>query len=394
MKRQALIQQQNLMQLCLASNNLEEEFNLSNINSNNEDNNSFVKKLEESDHHFENNMEEDEDDDIDEDDDDEEGGEEERINEMNTDKSYKLKTLKRLNGDGEEEDEEENMSKNDLSTLSTVQSLIAAAAATSPSLASNNNSNISQSNSCKKSRIAAIPGKPRGATYDGNSCMICSDRASGFHYGVLACEGCKGFFKRICKEPNEMQNKRHCVYGGNCDINLRTRNRCQYCRIQKCIQLGMSKDGIKLGRRSRKFKENLVHIVSSTSSSTNISLSTSSITTTTMSLNTSHTASTSSNQNLSSSYQDQNHHHHHHQQQGITQASLTNVKLISQMPQSNSNKLINDSRQQQHSNSLINTAIHHHQQQNLIINNGNNSQIIAINADNQLQQFLLPTTGL
>lgn len=42
--------------------------------------------------------------------------------------------------------------------------------------------------------------KTRGATYDGNLCMICSDRASGFHYGVLACEGCKGFFKRVCKE--------------------------------------------------------------------------------------------------------------------------------------------------------------------------------------------------
>lgn len=120
--------------------------------------------------------------------------------------------------------------------------------------------------------------------------MVCSDRASGFHYGVLACEGCKGFFKRVCKEKpknkfdtdtctlapeysefpessssqsnnsNQSINsaaKRHCVFGGNCEINVRTRNRCQYCRIQKCIELGMSKDGIKLGRRSKKFKQNL-----------------------------------------------------------------------------------------------------------------------------------------
>jgi hypothetical protein len=110
--------------------------------------------------------------------------------------------------------------------------------------------------------------------------MVCSDRASGFHYGVLACEGCKGFFKRVCKEKfknsNEADlvnnqrtefsdystsfnnnNKRQCVFGGNCEINVRTRNRCQYCRIQKCIDLGMSKDGIKLGRRSKKFKQNL-----------------------------------------------------------------------------------------------------------------------------------------
>ena len=131
-------------------------------------------------------------------------------------------------------------------------------------------------------RIATIPGKPRGATYDGNVCMVCSDRASGFHYGVLACEGCKGFFKRVCKEKSKGpynveadnqadldysgSNKRHCVFGGNCEINVRTRNRCQYCRIQKCIDLGMSKDGIKLGRRSKKFKQNLKNTVETVSS--------------------------------------------------------------------------------------------------------------------------------
>lgn len=106
--------------------------------------------------------------------------------------------------------------------------------------------------------------------------MICSDRASGFHYGVLACEGCKGFFKRVCKEKIKSLNssntsessegsniKRQCVFGGNCEINVRTRNRCQYCRIQKCIELGMSKDGIKLGRRSKKFKQNLSSTVGS-----------------------------------------------------------------------------------------------------------------------------------
>ncbi|CAF0832034.1 unnamed protein product [Brachionus calyciflorus] len=138
-----------------------------------------------------------------------------------------------------------------------------------------NTTQITESTNTKttKSKTTTIPGKPRGATYDGNICMICSDRASGFHYGVLACEGCKGFFKRVCKEKlnslesNDagiinLQTKRHCVFGGNCEINVRTRNRCQYCRIQKCIDLGMSKDGIKLGRRSKKFKQNLNQVVS------------------------------------------------------------------------------------------------------------------------------------
>jgi hypothetical protein len=64
---------------------------------------------------------------------------------------------------------------------------------------SNNKSNKSKSSNPKQ-QSSSNSNKARGATYDGNLCMICSDRASGFHYGVLACEGCKGFFKRVCKE--------------------------------------------------------------------------------------------------------------------------------------------------------------------------------------------------
>jgi hypothetical protein len=27
-------------------------------------------------------------------------------------------------------------------------------------------------------------------------CNICEDKATGLHYGIITCEGCKGFFKR------------------------------------------------------------------------------------------------------------------------------------------------------------------------------------------------------
>ncbi|CAG7816895.1 unnamed protein product [Allacma fusca] len=66
-------------------------------------------------------------------------------------------------------------------------------------------------------------------------CMICEDRATGLHYGIITCEGCKGFFKRT------VQNRRvyTCVADGTCEITKAQRNRCQYCRFKKCIEQGM-----------------------------------------------------------------------------------------------------------------------------------------------------------
>ncbi|XP_043213532.1 hormone receptor 4-like isoform X2 [Amphibalanus amphitrite] len=76
--------------------------------------------------------------------------------------------------------------------------------------------------------------------YDDNDehpmiCMICDDKATGLHYGIITCEGCKGFFKRT------VQNKRvyTCVADGNCEITKAQRNRCQFCRFQKCLKMGM-----------------------------------------------------------------------------------------------------------------------------------------------------------
>ncbi|MGH0114649.1 UNVERIFIED_CONTAM: hypothetical protein FKN15_031791 [Acipenser sinensis] len=69
------------------------------------------------------------------------------------------------------------------------------------------------------------------------TCLICGDRATGLHYGIISCEGCKGFFKRsIC-------NKRvyRCSRDKNCEMSRKQRNRCQYCRLLKCLQMGMNR---------------------------------------------------------------------------------------------------------------------------------------------------------
>lgn len=62
--------------------------------------------------------------------------------------------------------------------------------------------------------------------------------SSGRHYGAVSCEGCKGFFKRSIRK-NLVYT---CRGSGECAINKLHRNRCQYCRLQRCIALGMKQD--------------------------------------------------------------------------------------------------------------------------------------------------------
>lgn len=60
----------------------------------------------------------------------------------------------------------------------------------------------------------------------------------GRHYGAVSCEGCKGFFKRSIRK-NLVYT---CRGSGECVINKHHRNRCQYCRLQRCMVLGMKQD--------------------------------------------------------------------------------------------------------------------------------------------------------
>ncbi|XP_038170616.1 bile acid receptor isoform X4 [Arvicola amphibius] len=84
----------------------------------------------------------------------------------------------------------------------------------------------------KKPRLAtASVGKIKGDEL----CVVCGDRASGYHYNALTCEGCKGFFRRSITKNAVYK----CKNGGNCVMDMYMRRKCQECRLRKCKEMGM-----------------------------------------------------------------------------------------------------------------------------------------------------------
>ncbi|XP_078517830.1 nuclear receptor subfamily 2 group C member 2 [Lissotriton helveticus] len=76
-------------------------------------------------------------------------------------------------------------------------------------------------------------------------CVVCGDKASGRHYGAVSCEGCKGFFKRSVRKTLTYS----CRSSQNCIVNKHHRNRCQYCRLRKCLEMGMKMESVQSERK-------------------------------------------------------------------------------------------------------------------------------------------------
>ncbi|XP_076813672.1 orphan steroid hormone receptor 2-like isoform X2 [Clavelina lepadiformis] len=97
--------------------------------------------------------------------------------------------------------------------------------------------------------IAMVPFRSSKQNEDANDmghdvCVVCGDRASGRHYGAKSCEGCKGFFKRSIRKKLVYT----CRGSRDCFVNKTHRNRCQYCRLQKCVMMGMKSDSVQCER--------------------------------------------------------------------------------------------------------------------------------------------------
>ncbi|XP_072927192.1 vitamin D3 receptor-like isoform X2 [Hemitrygon akajei] len=82
-------------------------------------------------------------------------------------------------------------------------------------------------------------------------CGVCGDKATGFHFNAMTCEGCKGFFRR------SMKKKAHftCPFNGSCSITKDNRRHCQACRLKRCQDIGMMKEFILTDEEVQRKKE-------------------------------------------------------------------------------------------------------------------------------------------
>jgi hypothetical protein len=87
-------------------------------------------------------------------------------------------------------------------------------------------------------------------------CMVCTGKASGYHFGAITCEACKVFFRRSLAEMYVYT----CKNGDDCEILPKRRKTCSACRVKKCYTVGMSKGGIQMGRYTLTKKSDCIRL--------------------------------------------------------------------------------------------------------------------------------------
>uniref|UniRef100_A0A7E4ZVI8 Nuclear receptor domain-containing protein n=1 Tax=Panagrellus redivivus TaxID=6233 RepID=A0A7E4ZVI8_PANRE len=78
----------------------------------------------------------------------------------------------------------------------------------------------------------------------GTNCAVCNDLATGNHYNVASCSGCKTFFRRAVVNNRAFA----CIGDGNCFVSKDVRCACRHCRFKKCLEVGMSPSAIQNDR--------------------------------------------------------------------------------------------------------------------------------------------------
>ncbi|XP_065187312.1 retinoic acid receptor RXR-alpha-A-like isoform X1 [Sycon ciliatum] len=85
--------------------------------------------------------------------------------------------------------------------------------------------------------------KPSSTVTD---CVVCGpgDKVTGNHFGAQTCEACKAFFRRTVRADRSYS----CRMDRTCEITRETRTQCSYCRLHKCLRVGMKKELVQVPR--------------------------------------------------------------------------------------------------------------------------------------------------
>merc|ERR1719471_989927 len=87
-------------------------------------------------------------------------------------------------------------------------------------------------------RVRVKSREKSGETGEVRPCRVCGEKAGKHsYYGGEVCPSCRAFFRRSVQSG---YNATYCcVKDGNCEVTLKTRKNCQYCRYQLCLACGM-----------------------------------------------------------------------------------------------------------------------------------------------------------
>ncbi|XP_070819095.1 glucocorticoid receptor [Chaetodon trifascialis] len=106
---------------------------------------------------------------------------------------------------------------------------------------------ISFASSTSRQEAVVATSSTQGKSGTHKICLVCSDEASGCHYGVLTCGSCKVFFKRAV----EGQHNYLCAGRNDCIIDKIRRKNCPACRFRKCLMAGMNLEARKTKKLNR-----------------------------------------------------------------------------------------------------------------------------------------------